>query len=106
MQAINTTNHAQAKHYRVAQGYVREMCDIDEVRLVQTPTADNQADFFTKAVDHGPFEKHRHTIMGPHRNPSLPPISAKNTKMCQTGTHVTKSERQPMYSWGVFPDML
>ena len=76
-QAINTTNHAQAKHYRVAQGYIREMCDTDEVRLVQTPTDDNPADFFTKALDRGPFQKHRHTIMGPQRNPGLPPLPVK-----------------------------
>ena len=68
-QAINTTNHAQAKHYRVAQAYIREKCDSNEVLLEQTPTEDNPADFFTKALDKAAFEKHRATIMGPQRNP-------------------------------------
>jgi hypothetical protein len=72
-QAINTTNHAQAKHYRVSQAYIREMCDEEEVLLVQVPTAENPADFFTKALDKGPFMTHRLTIMGPQRNPSMLP---------------------------------
>ena len=70
-QAINTTNHAQAKHHHVAQAYIRGMCDTDEVLLVQVPTEDNPPDFFTKALDRGPFEKHKLTIMGPQANPGL-----------------------------------
>ena len=68
-QAVNTTNHSQAKHYRVNQAYIREACDTEQVLLVQIASEDNPADFFTKALDKGPFEHHRHTIMGPQDNP-------------------------------------
>jgi hypothetical protein len=68
-QAVNTTNHSAAKHYRVAQAYIRQKCDNDEVLLVQIASDDNPADFFTKALDRAPFEKHRFTIMGPQKNP-------------------------------------
>ena len=68
-QAVNTTNHSAAKHYRVAQAYIRQKCDNDEVLLVQIASDDNPADFFTKALDSAPFEKHRFTIMGPQKNP-------------------------------------
>jgi hypothetical protein len=70
-QAVNTTNHAQAKHYRVAQAYIRQLCDDEEVLMEKCDTDDNPADFFTKALDRGPFEKHRYFIMGPQKNPSL-----------------------------------
>jgi hypothetical protein len=70
-QAVNTTNHALAKHYRVSQAYIRQMCDDEEIVMTKIDSEDNPADFFTKALDKGPFEKHRLTIMGPQRNPSL-----------------------------------
>ncbi len=70
-QAINTTNHAEAKHYRVAQAHIRELCDEQEVHLVQTPTDLNPADFFTKALGRASFQRHRLPLMGPQDNPGI-----------------------------------
>ena len=55
-QAVNTTSHALAKHYRVSQAYIRQMCDDEEVVLMKIDSEDNPADFFTKALNKGPFQ--------------------------------------------------
>ena len=69
-QAIKSINHAAAKHYRVAQAYVRQLSDDNEVRLHKSWTEDNSSDMFTKALDKRLFQKHCRDIMGPQENPS------------------------------------
>jgi hypothetical protein len=68
-QAINTSNHAQAKHYRVSQAYIQQQVQDKQVFLRQVPSNDNASDFFTKALPRRPFEKHRLTTMGPQVEP-------------------------------------
>jgi hypothetical protein len=63
-QALNPVNHAQAKHYRVDQAYIRERCT-DEVHLVKEASADNTADVLTKPLPQPAFTRHRDVLMGP-----------------------------------------
>lgn len=68
-QAINLTNHATARHYRVDQAYIKQQCEQEQVRLEQVPTEENEADFFTKALGKQLFLKHKLAIMGPQEYP-------------------------------------
>ena len=63
-QAVSAVSHAQAKHYRVGQAQLRQKQDEREIMLTKVASEDNPADFFTKALDKGQFEKHRMFLMG------------------------------------------
>ena len=68
-QAINSMSSAQAKHYRISQASIKQYVADEEVRVQKVASADNPADFFTKALDRELFEKHKLTIMGPQDKP-------------------------------------
>jgi hypothetical protein len=72
-QTIKAINHATAKHYRIAQAYIRSKCKDRTVRVGYVNTNDNDADIFTKALHAPAFLRHRAAIMGPQM-PGCEPI--------------------------------
>ena len=70
-QATKAVNHAMAKHYRIAQAFIRMLTTSREIVVLRVNSEDNPADTFTKPLPKGPFIKHRLTIMGPQDPPSL-----------------------------------
>jgi len=70
IQATKAVNHAMAKHYRIAQAFIRMLTNNSEVKVRRVDTADNPADAFTKPLTRIAFEKHRLAIMGPQDDPS------------------------------------
>ena len=69
-QAVKLVNHTTAKHYRIAQAYIRQLCSFLVTKIVGEDTASNESDMFTKPLVAGPFTKHRHTVMGPQDPPA------------------------------------
>jgi hypothetical protein len=70
VQATKAVNHAVAKHYRIAQGFIRMLCRGDTIEVDRVSSDDNPADTFTKPLARVLFEKHRLTIMGPQEPPT------------------------------------
>ena len=69
IQATKAVNHAMAKHYRIAQAFIRMLTNDKEVEVRRVDTADNPTDTFTKPLPKSAFEKHRLAIMGPQDEP-------------------------------------
>jgi hypothetical protein len=69
-QSTKQVNHTVAKHFRLAQGYIRCVTDDKIVLPTDVDSEDNQADILTKPLTRIPFEKHRLSIMGPQERPS------------------------------------
>ena len=70
-QARKPINHTAAKHYRIAQAYIRDRGPegSGHVEVVPVSTSDNGADMFTKAL-HGPkLKKCSEEVMGPQQRP-------------------------------------
>ena len=70
LQSANQINHGKAKHYRLAQGYIRDLKSRGVLQPKDINTEDNPADIFTKALDKQKFLKFRAMIMGPQSPPS------------------------------------
>jgi len=70
-QSKKMINHAGAKHYRIAQAVIRELCygpeQIAELDLV--PSKLNSSDIFTKPLGGKLFRRHRLAVMGPQDKP-------------------------------------
>ena len=64
-QSTKAVNHSTAKHYRIAQAYIRSMVNNKTIEVERVSTEDNAADLFTKALHAPTFLRHRATIMGP-----------------------------------------
>jgi hypothetical protein len=64
-QSTKAINHTTAKHYRIAQSFIRQLCQSLVVTVEHVDTADNSADLFTKALPYLAFARHRFSIMGP-----------------------------------------
>ena len=69
-QTTKFINHTAAKHYRIAQAYIRQLCTEKVIDVTKVDTADNPADLFTKALHAPAFTKHRETVMGPQEPPA------------------------------------
>jgi hypothetical protein len=69
-QAVKAINHATAKHYRIAQGYIKMLTGDKVIEPERVSTDENPADTFTKALPKASFEKHRLAIMGPQDPPT------------------------------------
>ena len=69
-QTTKFINHTAAKHYRIAQAYIRQLCAEKVIDVTKVPTTDNPADIFTKALHAPAFKKHRETVMGPQEPPA------------------------------------
>ena len=68
-QSTKAINHSMAKHYRIAQAYIRSKVDDHTIKVESVHTTKNGADIFTKALHAPPFIAHRLTIMGPQQRP-------------------------------------
>ena len=64
-QSTKTINHASAKHYRIAQAYIREKVFDSTVEVLGVDTENNESDIFTKALHAPAFKRHQASIMGP-----------------------------------------
>ena len=64
-QSTKTINHTTAKHYRIAQAYIREKVSNSTIVVLGEDTETNEADIFTKALLAPAFLRHQATIMGP-----------------------------------------
>ena len=60
-----TVHHTQAKHYRIAQAYIRQLVQDGFLSAYRLHTDDNWTDMFTNALHASPFVRHRDKIMGP-----------------------------------------
>ena len=71
-QSTKVINHTAAKHYRIAQAYIRQACE-SWATLVKCGSEENGSDIFTKALHSPLFVRHQLTIMGPQTPPSGEP---------------------------------
>jgi hypothetical protein len=71
-QSTKTINHTAAKHYRMAQAYIRQKGEDQSIKVEQIDTKNNASDMMTKALHAPLFNRHRYRIMGPQ----LPGIDA------------------------------
>jgi hypothetical protein len=69
-QSTKMVNHSVAKHFRIAQGFIRDMAKQKVIDPTRVDSVDNQADILTKPLGRLLFEKHRLAIMGPQQPPS------------------------------------
>jgi hypothetical protein len=64
-QSTKTINHTAAKHYRIAQAYIRHKGEDNSINVQPIDTKLNASDMMTKALHTPLFNRHRYTIMGP-----------------------------------------
>ena len=75
IQSTKAINHATAKHFRVAQAFIRSKGEDGSIRVNKIGTNDNHSDFLTKALCSELFRKHRDVVMGPkHLQEFVPQI--------------------------------
>jgi hypothetical protein len=68
-QSTKAINHTTAKHYRIAQAYIRQHV-LDSIVVVKgEDTHFNESDIFTKALGREAFQRHQASIMGPQSPP-------------------------------------
>jgi hypothetical protein len=68
-QVTKSVNHATAKHYRIAQAFIRMLFNTKEIKGGRVDSEDNPSDTFTKPLPRAAFQRHRLTIMGPQTKP-------------------------------------
>ena len=66
-QSTKAINHTVAKHYRIAQAYIREMVLNGTIDVQQDNSDTNEADMLTKALTALLFVPHVISTMGPQR---------------------------------------
>ena len=66
-QSTKAFNHSGAKHYRLAQSYIRQAQRNRVINVESEDTDLNAADIFTKALSSAVFMRHQQTIMGPQQ---------------------------------------
>jgi hypothetical protein len=71
LQSKKAINHATAKHYRIAQAFIRQTREDGVVMPVPIDTALNPSDFGTKPLGVEAFRRHRLSVMGPQSPPAL-----------------------------------
>lgn len=64
-QSTKAVNHSTAKHYRVAQAYIRSLVEDRTLSVGRIDTTNNASDMLTKALYREAFIRHREVIMGP-----------------------------------------
>ena len=70
LQSSKQVNHATAKHFRIAQAFIRSHHDNGVILVDKVSTKENAADIFTKgSIPAAAFFKCRLEIMGPQDNP-------------------------------------
>ena len=63
-QATKAINHTIAKHYRIAQAYIRSMTSDGIIKVEKVDTKDNVSDIFTKALLAPQFRHLKAMLMG------------------------------------------
>ena len=69
LQSTKSVNHAAAKHYRIAQDFIRQLCTDKIIKASRVDTDLNPSDIGTKALHAPVFVRHRLSIMGPQEPP-------------------------------------
>ena len=69
LQGSKTVNHTSAKHYRIAQAFIRQCCDDGIIKLKKCTSEENGADIFTKPLHAPLFLRHQEAILGPQFPP-------------------------------------
>jgi len=69
IQSTKSVNHAAAKHYRIAQNFIRQLCSDKVIEAVRVDTDLNPSDMGTKALHAPVFVRHRLSVMGPQEPP-------------------------------------
>ena len=69
IQSEKSVNHSVAKHYRIAQAFIRQLVADGVVKGSDVKSGDNSSDIGTKPLLTEPFIRHRFTIMGPQKPP-------------------------------------
>jgi hypothetical protein len=64
-QSTKSVNHSTAKHYRIAQAYIRQNVSDPIIKVLGEDTTTNEADIFTKALPGPAFLRHQATLLGP-----------------------------------------
>ena len=70
IKSTKMVNHAAAKHYRIAQAFIRQICSDGIAKALAVDTSNNPSDIGTKALAVLPFQRHRLSIMGPQDMPA------------------------------------
>jgi hypothetical protein len=70
IQSEKSINHSVAKHYRIAQAFIRQLVVSGVVKGSDVRSGDNSSDIGTKPLLSEPFARHRLAIMGP-QDPSI-----------------------------------
>jgi hypothetical protein len=76
IQATKAINHATAKHFRVAQAFIRSKGEDGSILVGKVGTNDNHSDFLTKALCSELFCRHRDAVMGPKHLQVHVPVNA------------------------------
>jgi hypothetical protein len=70
IQSTKVVNHATAKHYRIAQAFIRQVCADGVAKAIPIHTSLNPSDIGTKpSLSASTFQRHVLSIMGPQQNP-------------------------------------
>jgi hypothetical protein len=69
IQSEKSVNHSVAKHYRIAQAFIRQLVADGVVKGSDVESGENCSDMGTKPLLTEPFVRHRFTVMGPQKPP-------------------------------------
>jgi hypothetical protein len=69
IQSEKSINHSAAKHYRIAQAFIRQLVASGVVKGSDVRSGENSSDIGTKPLLSEPFARHRLAIMGPQKPP-------------------------------------
>jgi hypothetical protein len=70
LQSTKAINHSTAKHYRVAQAYIRSLVADGTLKVGQVISTLNGSDMFTKSLPQLLMDRHCLTVMGPQECPA------------------------------------
>ena len=71
LQSVKQVNHATAKHFRIAQAYIRYCGESGAVVVLKVATERNGSDMLTKCLPAKLFLRHRLFLMGPQAPPRM-----------------------------------
>ena len=71
IQSTKMVNHAAAKHYRISQAFIRQVCSDGVATALPIDTNSNCADIGTKPLGGEAFIRHRNAIMGPQSSAEI-----------------------------------
>ena len=71
IQSEKSVNHSVAKHYRIAQAFIRQLVASGVVKGSDVRSGENSSDIGTKPLLSEPFIRHRLAIMGPQEPPLI-----------------------------------